>query len=312
MSFGRNLQAMATQGSPAVARHRLRLALRRRREATGRTQGDIAKSLDWSLSKLQRIEAGENSISTTDLQALLGQLKVTDPAVISTLVAQAKAARGRSRWDQPRYRDQLTPATKALLDFEAVAVSIRNFQMMYIPGILQTPEVAAAMLHPWIAEVSDFDHAARLEVRLQRRAYVLERPDRPTYQLVLDESVLHRDVGGPTIYANQLRHLLGQSRQGLIQLRIAPFKVVPRIALNFPFTVLTMDTDEEEDSVVYRENQQADEIIQAPDRVHRHLHAFDQLWQQSFSQDASERLIEARASYLLASLDRGSTTSPDR
>lgn len=111
-----------------MARHRLRLELRRRREATGRTQGDIAKSLDWSLSKLQRIEAGENSISTIDLQALLGQLKVTDPDLIVALLADAKVARGRSRWDEPPYRDDLTAATKALLEFEASATAIRSFQ----------------------------------------------------------------------------------------------------------------------------------------------------------------------------------------
>jgi transcriptional regulator with XRE-family HTH domain len=306
MSFGRNLQAMAMQGSPAVARHRLRLALRRRREATGRTQGDIAKSLDWSLSKLQRIEAGENSISTTDLQALLGQLKVTDPAVISTLVAQAKAARGRSRWDQPRYRDQLTPATKALLEFEAAAKLIRNFQTVIIPGLLQTPDFAKEIFKIWDDDLTDLEREVRLEVRLERRTHVLDRPDRPQYMLILDEGMLHRMIGGYRIFAEQLRHILTEAREGRIQLRVAPFAVPASVNIHIPFTVLTMDDDE--DSILYRENFQSDEIIQTPERVHRQIEIFSQLWQQSLSVDATDRLVEARISHLLSLLDRESTT----
>jgi transcriptional regulator with XRE-family HTH domain len=310
MSFGRNLQAMAMQGSPAVARHRLRLALRRRREATGRTQGDIAKSLDWSLSKLQRIEAGENSISTTDLQALLGQLKVTDPAVVSTLVAEAKTARGRSRWDEPRYRDQLTPATKALLEFEAAAKTIRSFQTVTIPGILQTAQVAEAMLRAWGDELTDSERTVRFEVRMQRRTHVFDRVDRPVYQLILDESVPYRAIGGSRVFAAQLRHILTEAREGRIELRVAPFSLPANLVVHIPFTVLTMDDDE--DSILYRENYQFDEIIQTPERVRRQLDIFSQLWEQSFSQEATERLLEARALHLLSSLDRESTKQPDR
>jgi transcriptional regulator with XRE-family HTH domain len=301
---------MATQGSPAVARHRLRLALRRRREATGRTQGDIAKSLDWSLSKLQRIEAGENSISTTDLQALLGQLKVTDPAVISTLVAEAKIARGRSRWDEPRYRDHLTPATKQLLDFEAAATLIRSFQTATVPGVLQTPEFATAMLRAWGSELTDLDREVRLEVRMERRTHVLDRPDRPVYKLILDESILRRTVGGPKIFAEQLQHILNEAREGRIELRIAPFNLPTEVAAYIPFTVFTMANDE--DSVLYRENYQFDEIIQTPDRVQRQLEIFAQLWEHSFHEEATQHLIEVQVHHLLSSTDRDSTTRLDR
>lgn len=292
---------MATQGSPAVARHRLRLALRRRREASGRTQGDIAKSLDWSLSKLQRIEAGENSISTTDLQALLGQLKVTDPAVISTLVAEAKVARGRSRWDEPRYRERLTPATKALLEFEAAAKTIYNFQTVIIPGILQIREVADVMLRSNDTFTND-EREVRLEVRLERRSNVLDRPDRPDYRLVLDESILQRVIGGPHNFAKQLRHILTEAREGRIDLRIVPYVVPATLAIQIPFTVLATGSDE--DPVLYRENYQLDEIVQTPERVRQHLDIFEALWQQSYGKQETEHLIEARLLNLNSSNDR--------
>jgi len=303
---------MAAQGSPAVARHRLRLALRRRREATGRTQGDIAKSLDWSLSKLQRIEAGENAISTTDLQALLGQLKVTDPALISTLLAEAKVARGRSRWDDVRYRDNLTPATKALLDFEAEAAVIRSFQVMVIPGVLQTRDVAETMLRTWTGELTDAERETRLEARLRRRKFVFDRTPPPDYRLILDESVLHRDVGGPHVYADQLRHLLTDARERRIDLRVAPFSLTGSFASNVSFTVLTMGMTDNEDSVLYRENNHVDEIVQTLEKVLRYLHSFDQMWQQCFSKDETQGLVETRISHLHSYIDRKRTTETDR
>lgn len=301
---------MAVPGSPAVARHRLRLALRRRREATGRTQGDIAKSLDWSLSKLQRIEAGENAISTTDLQALLGQLKVTDASVISTLVAEAKVARGRSRWDEPRYRDSLSLAMKMMLDFEEAASVIRSFQSAVFPGILQTAEFAMAVLQMWAHDLSEEQREVRLEVRMERHARVLERLDPPQYMLVLDEAILHRNVGGSEIYGTQLRHLISQARAGRVQLRIAPFHLPAETTVQFPFTVLTMDGND--DSVVYRENYDSDEIIQAPERVQHQLALFDRLWQESLSESASIRLLEDRISELLSFADREPTKQTDR
>lgn len=287
---------MAVQGSPAVARHRLRLALRRQREETGRTQGDIAKSLDWSLSKLQRIEAGENSISTTDLQALLGQLKVTDPDRISSLVAEARVARGRSRWDEPRYRENLTAATKMLLDFEAAATVIRTFQMVTFPGVLQTPQFAEAVLQAWAGDLTDLEREVRLEVRVERRTHVLDRIDPPRYMFLLDEAMLHRDIGGPQVFTDQLRHVLSEATIGRIELRVAPFSVPARTNVHFPFTVLTMADDE--DCILYRENYESDEIIQVPERVQRNLDIFAQLWEQSLPEDESLHRIEERISSL--------------
>jgi len=286
---------MAVQGSPAVARHRLRLALRRKREATGRTQGDIAKSLDWSLSKLQRIEAGENSISTTDLQALLGQLKVVDPALIGRLVAEARVARGRSQWDDARYRDSLTTATKSLLEFEAAATEIRTFQTVIVPGILQIPEVADSMLST-NNNLSEVEREIRLEVRLARCRNVLDRTNPPLFRVILDESVPYRDIGGSEVYRRQLKHLLTEARTGRIDLRIAPFAVVAGLAVQIPFMVLTMDSDD--DSVLYRENYQQDEIIQVPERVSAYIEIFAELWQHSFSEEETHDILEGRIARL--------------
>ena len=69
---------MATGDSPASARRRLRQALRRARDAAGLTQGEVSDSLHWSLSKVQRIESGDVTISVTDVSALLRLFDVHD------------------------------------------------------------------------------------------------------------------------------------------------------------------------------------------------------------------------------------------
>ncbi|NUT37163.1 MAG: helix-turn-helix transcriptional regulator [Hamadaea sp.] len=298
---------MAFEGSPAVARHRLRLALRKAREAKDLTQGQVADALDWSLSKLQRIEGGENSISPTDTRALLAELDVTEPATVDALITQARMARRRGRWDEARFRDLLTAPTRALLEYEAEATEIRNFQTVLIPGPLQTPDLAEHVMAGWSDELSDQERAIRLEVRLSRRDRIFARPNPPVYRLLIDESVLHRVLGGPRVFGEQLRSLLRDQQAGLLEIRVLPFSMTAIVALGLPFVVLSLGGDE--DSVLYRESHLVDEIVQTPEKVHRHLSLFDQLWDQGHGKAATEALITHHADILLGNADQGTTST---
>ena len=146
---------MASYEAPAVARRRLRLALRKAREAKGLTQAQVAEALDWSLSKVNRIETGEVTVSTTDLHALLRLFEVTDAAQVDRLVADARASRRRGWWDEPRYRQHLTPAMLQLFQFETEATTIRIFHPTLIPGLLQTRAYAEAALGVWRDRLSE-------------------------------------------------------------------------------------------------------------------------------------------------------------
>jgi transcriptional regulator with XRE-family HTH domain len=280
---------MAFEGSPAVARHRLRLALRRAREAKDLTQGQVATSLDWSLSKLQRIEGGENSVSPTDTRALLQVLGVTDATTVDDLVNEARAARRRSKWDDARYRETLSDATRNLLQFEGEARAIRAFQSILLPGALQTRAFAEHVLSFWHHEFTPEDLELRVNLRAERRARLFDRPDPPEYRLLLDESVLHRPVGGPAVFVRQLEQLLDDCSTDRITLRIAPFEVTALFAIAVPFTVLTLDDGS--DSVLYRESYLVDEFIHDPEKVNRHLELFEQLWDQSHDRQETQRLI---------------------
>jgi transcriptional regulator with XRE-family HTH domain len=92
---------------PALQRRRLRNELRKAREAAGYTQADVAAAMDWSPSKLTRIEAGQVAVSTTDLRALLAYYRVNEKSEIERLEGIARASRERSWWSG--YRDLVRP-----------------------------------------------------------------------------------------------------------------------------------------------------------------------------------------------------------
>ena len=104
--------------SPAVAKWIVRVALRGARETESMTQGEVAKSLDWSLSKVQRIESGEVNLSTTDLMAMVrhyGNVTAEDANRLVELVRVSR--KGTGWWDRPEYKEHLTPSTLELLQF---------------------------------------------------------------------------------------------------------------------------------------------------------------------------------------------------
>jgi transcriptional regulator with XRE-family HTH domain len=83
---------MAEGDSPTAARRRVRLAIRAARDAAGLTQNQVADEMEWSLSKVVRIESGDVSISPNDLRALLEYLGIGDRTVVGSLLADARIA----------------------------------------------------------------------------------------------------------------------------------------------------------------------------------------------------------------------------
>ncbi|HET8661195.1 MAG TPA: helix-turn-helix transcriptional regulator [Micromonosporaceae bacterium] len=288
--------------SPAVARRRLRLALRKAREAKSLTQTQVAVALDWSLSKVQRIESGEVTVSSTDLRALLGQLGITDPDRVEQMVEDARTSRRRGWWDDSRYREHLNQATMQLLQFESQATAVRSFHPTMVPGLFQTRAYAEFVLSFWSDVLSEEDRAVRFEVRMRRRDHVLDRPEPPQYLLILDESVLFREVGGAKVMADQLQELLVLTRKSNVILRVIPLANAAVLTMLGPFMIF--DLDEEEDAVLYRESHLRDEIVHTPNIIRRYRDVFEKMWDQSLDERASARLVEARAAAMLSSLDR--------
>jgi transcriptional regulator with XRE-family HTH domain len=295
---------MGPHTSPALARRQLRLALRRAREAAGLTQGQVAEELEWSISKVNRIETGDVKVSSSDLAALLRLLNVTDPAVVADFAEQGRASRRRGWWNEPPVGRHLPPTYRQLIEFEAGATVVRCFHPALVPGILQTEAYAQEILDTWQQELEPDVREARVQTRLRRRATILDRPDPPYYLLILDESVVWREVGGPKVMAEQLELVLQLARSARLQVRILPFREgTPWTAVGGFFLC---DVEEEENVLLYQESAFGDQVVQASDQVRYYRARFDRMWELSLDEDASARLMRARAAAMLASLDRGS------
>ncbi len=292
---------MTGNDSPAVARRRLRLALRKARDDQGLTQGQVADALDWSLSKVIRIEKGDVAISITDLRALADLLQVDEPDVVQQMIADARTSRRRGWWDEPRFREHLSAATLQLLQFEGEATAIRTLQPLMIPGILQTRAYAETILDAWKDEiVSSDDWQARLEARIQRADHVFHRPDPPLFLAIVDESAVTRQLGGARVMSEQLSAVQAVAQLPTVSIRVLPFTsgIAPT---HGSFTIL--DLGDEENAILYRESTSSDEIVHASDLVRRHRLMFERLWDMSLSPEASGRLIEAHKARMRASLD---------
>jgi transcriptional regulator with XRE-family HTH domain len=210
---------MAYGLSPAVQRRRLRTELRRGRENAELTQEQAAKALDWSLSKLIRIEAGRVGLSTTDLRALLDLYKVTDSEKIANLVSLAKGARERSWWSA--YRDKLPQRYLQYIQYEESASNIRSFEPLLVPGLLQTKDYASAIIKsPGIFSATAV--GARIEARMIRQR-ILDQGDPPSMSFIMDEAVISRLVGEKTVAPDQLSRLIDLAGRPNITLQILPF-----------------------------------------------------------------------------------------
>src|SRR5580698_10933012 len=187
---------------PGVQRRRLRIALRRAREGAQLTQRGASEKLDWSLSKVIRIEAGAQGLSVTDLKAMCETYAVTDEELIATLTAAARGSRGPSWWSQ--YRDLISPQLALYLDHEDAASSVRVFHPLLVPGLLQTEDYAVALLSEHPDEGHRLDPITEFRMRRQERLFQRSELE---FEFILDEEALHRWIGGAAAMRRQLQHL---------------------------------------------------------------------------------------------------------
>jgi transcriptional regulator with XRE-family HTH domain len=280
---------MSNIDSPAVARRRVRLALRAARLAKKLTQSQVARAMDWSLSKVIRIEKGEVNVSPSDLKVLLEHLDVTDPDQVHELIEDARLSRSE-RWTvSADDREHMTPAMIELFQFEADATAMRYYNNVVIPGPLQTPAYARAIFGSYPQPLDTETADARIAFR-QRRRERLQRPGAPDYLVLLDESVLLRGAGGPDVMTEQLRLVESLATEGHIRLRIIPLSGYLIFQIG-PFVLADL---ERTSALLYRETADGDETVHDPVIVARHHTRFVQMWNASIDETKSLALIAER------------------
>jgi transcriptional regulator with XRE-family HTH domain len=227
---------MPRQRDPWVSKQLVSRRLRALRDQIGRTQRQVAESMDWSLSKLIRIENATVHISTSDLKALIREYEADDAAA-SALIDEAKASR-QAPW-YASYGTVVPPTLARAIAYESAARSIHQFQLQVVPGLVQTEAYARAVLGLFL-HGEDLDKA--VEVRMERRRRLFD-DEPPGLHLVLDESVLLRMVGGVEVVRDQIEHLMTLAEQPWFSIAVMPLARGAYPGLHGSFTLMDLDTD---------------------------------------------------------------------
>ena len=232
---------MASDQGPVVQSALLRRELVRLRRERGLTQQQVASNLDWSASKVIRVEGGGSSITKVDLDALLSQYGVRSAAEREGLQTLNRGARERGWWES--YKEDLSPAYLNYIGFEAGAAFIRQFQIGFIPGLLQTREYARVVTAVGSVDPKEVDKF--VELRLRRQQELAQRESRPQQYFVIDEAVIRRHVGIKTsraIMPAQLRSIADRAeRDGRLTVRVIPFASGAHPGMFDTFTLLEFD-----------------------------------------------------------------------
>lgn len=253
----------------AALRRRLTAELRRLRSQAKLTQRQVADTLDWSPSKVIRIEQGTVRIGVTDLQALLKLYEVTDQSVVAELTMMARESK---KLPFAEYREIVSAEAIRYFQYEANASIVRQVTPSLVPGLLQIEEYSRALLEAYGSP--DYRIDKLVESRKERRE-LFDRPNPPEAFFIMDEAVLRRAVGGSKIMARQIDHLISMSRRPDVSIQVLRFSTGAHSAMAGPFVHLEFPADNDPD-VIFVENALGDTLFRDDPDITAHYR--EQFW----------------------------------
>ncbi|MEU9777614.1 helix-turn-helix transcriptional regulator [Streptomyces sp. NPDC047968] len=276
---------MASNVNPTVRRRRLGQELRRLRELKGMTAEEVAERLLVSQSKISRLENGRRSISQRDVRDLCGVYEVEDHRIVDSLMQMAKDSRQQGWWhafgDIPY---------SVYIGLETDAASLRVYESLIVPGLLQTRDYAQAVITGMWPEATPSEIDKRIQVRLKRQDRLTD-PDNPLrFWAVIDEALLRRAVGSPAIMAEQLLHLAELSERPHVTLQVLPFEVGAHPGMYGKFAILEFQ-DAMDASVVYLEGVTSDLYLERAADVQSYEIMYEHLRAEALSAEQSRDFI---------------------
>lgn len=208
---------MIQRADPSLYRRKLLRELHKARGAAGLTQREAAEALDWSVSKIIRIETGQVGVTVTDVKALAGLYGITEPR-LSDLLDAARQSKGSSWW--AKHHEVLSPSFRQYLDMEGAASTLRVYQPMVVPGHLQTPDYTEALLQPRVPDGARLGKIAAL--RKERQDHLLDEKATIQTQFVISEWPLLQQIGSPEVMRDQLDLLLELSAHPRVTIGVLP------------------------------------------------------------------------------------------
>lgn len=263
--------------------------VRRLRKDAGLRLEELADRCGWSRATFGRIESGDKIPSSTEIAIILGTLGIKGDER-KRILELAKNASEPHWWEigYPEIPAQLT----ALLDFERTATKITDVALGFVPGLLQTADYARAVIGAGCRQEDQLE--SRVSLRLGRQS-VLTRNKPATFHALVDESVLHRTVGGPTAMAEQLRNIVRMAQRPHVTVQVLPFSAGAHVGLNGSHMILEFQRQR---PIVHLEHRRSGIFLDGPAETSPFLEAVPSLAEAALTPEESVHLIAAHADAL--------------
>lgn len=266
-----------------VRKRMLGRRLRELREEAGLTLEVAAPALDWSTSTLSRIETGQQAPNVHGVRSML-DLYGAGGQVWEELVTLTREVRQKGWWRAYGLGDN------GYVGFENEATTVLDYTIDYIPGLLQTADYSRALIAASILDRSDDQLANAVSVRMIRQERLSSTEHPLGLTAIVDESALHRPVGGPDVLAAQREHLIIMSGLRSVSLQVLPTAAASRVAVGSGFMVLSFGGLGEPDMAYVEHALGATQLEKASDVAAAKL-KFDRLRSDALSPTDSVALI---------------------
>jgi transcriptional regulator with XRE-family HTH domain len=283
-----------------VPRRQLGRYLRELRAGQRITVKTAAAKLEWSETKLWRIETGQTSLRSHDVE-LMCRIYAAPPDLTEALMGLAKETKAKGWWHA--YGDVIPEGFDIYIGLEEAATHISAYQPELVPGLLQTEQYARAVIQADNPGVDAEEIDRRVHVRIARQALIRRPTAPPCLDVALNEAILRRPVGGTNVMADQLDSLADAADLPHITLRVVPFTAgLHHGLMSGPFVLLRFppgpDGRDSEPATIYIDGFTGALYLDKPREVDRYAHAFTSIWNAALDQRASTDLIHHAAEEL--------------
>ena len=290
------MATMETTGS-TVPRRQLGRYLRDLRNRQHMTVKTAAEQLEWSEAKIWRIETGQTSLRSHDVE-LICRIYAAPPDLTEALMGLAKETKSRGWWHA--YGDVIPENFDLYLGLEEAASGLSWYEAELVPGLLQTEDYARAVISADKPDVPGDEISRRVQLRIERQA-LIRRPSAPLeLRVVLNESMMRRPVGGREVMATQLDALAEAASLPTVRMRVVPFSAgLHHGIMTGPFEILRFpvngDGQDSEPPTVYVDGFTGDLYLDKPAEVVQYTSAFEAIWDAALDETTSATLIRQSA-----------------
>jgi transcriptional regulator with XRE-family HTH domain len=273
--------------SPLVSRLLVGLTLRQLREELGLSDEQAGQAIGASVSVISNLEQGQAYFRMRDIVSLCALYGVTDQIRRVTLLGLARRANHGEWWHV--YKDVVPDWFERYLALEQAASLIRSYVVEVVPGLLQTPDYARAVLADIYPTSSPQEIDRRVELRL-RRQDILRRPQPPHLWVTIDEPVLRRTFGSSAVMRAQLRCLLQACDMPRVTVQVLPQRFSGRLEWGGSVAVVRLPVPQFVD-VVYLERRLSGFYPEAPGELDCYRHIMNQLALQAAPANTTQDIL---------------------